>query len=193
MGVNHELGQLEESPGDTAPLDAEGFTLLVREHQAGLRAFLRALGVEADWVDDLAQEVFLIAYRKQAQFENGKEFGRWLRGIARRVVANERRKEARHSRLLDAAMPDLMAAAQVRVEDLLENGPDPIILALNECVRVLPERGRTLLFRRYEKGDTAPALALVFNLSPDAVRQMLVRLRASVKRCVEAKLAETDQ
>jgi hypothetical protein len=35
----------------------------IREHQAGLRAFVRALGVEADWVDDVAQEVFLIAYQ----------------------------------------------------------------------------------------------------------------------------------
>jgi sigma-70-like protein len=66
--------------------DVEKFSALVREHQAGLRAFLRALGVEADWVDDLAQEVFLVAYRKQAEFESGKEFGRWLRGIARRLA-----------------------------------------------------------------------------------------------------------
>ena len=52
------------------------FTELVRELQAGLRAFTRALGVEADWVDDLAQEVFVIAHQKHAQFESEKDFGR---------------------------------------------------------------------------------------------------------------------
>ena len=105
--------------------DAEAFTDLVREHQAGLRAFIRALGVEADWVDDLAQEVFLVAYRKQAQFDSAKEFGRWLRGIARRLAANERRKEARHARLLGGALPDLLAAAKDAVEPMVERDTEP--------------------------------------------------------------------
>jgi hypothetical protein len=34
----------------------EEFEGWVREHQAGLRAFIRALGVDEAWVDDLAQE-----------------------------------------------------------------------------------------------------------------------------------------
>jgi hypothetical protein len=33
-------------------LSVDEFSVHVREHQAGLRAFIRALGVEADWVDD---------------------------------------------------------------------------------------------------------------------------------------------
>jgi len=188
MGVNaiHE-GHKPASMG-AAPDDVEAFTGLVREHQAGLRAFVRALGVEADWVDDVAQEVFLIAYRQRAQFESGKDYGRWLRGIARRVAANERRKEARHSRLLTAALPELMPAEAAPVEELLEGGTAPILEALRKCMGGLPERGRALLARRYEKGDTAPALALALNLSPDAVRQSLMRLRSAVKRCVEDKL-----
>ena len=44
------------------------FEELVREHQGGLRAFIRALGTNETWVDDLAQEVFIIAYRKREQF-----------------------------------------------------------------------------------------------------------------------------
>src|SRR6266478_3396862 len=116
MDVNHDTVHQQDPPAETAPADVEAFTALVREHQAGLRAFIRALGVEADWVDDMAQEVFLIAYRKQAQFESGKEFGRWLRGIARRLAANERRKEARHARLLSGALGDLLAAADNAIE-----------------------------------------------------------------------------
>jgi len=39
-------------------LSLDEFSDRVREHQAGLRAFVRALGVETDWVDDIAQEAF---------------------------------------------------------------------------------------------------------------------------------------
>ena len=52
---------------------------------------------------------------------------------------------------------------------------------MNECLEHLPEHGRTLLCRRYERGESAPVLGLAFNLSADAVRQMLVRLRADRK------------
>jgi len=188
MGVNAINEGYKSASGEAAPDDVEAFTGLIREHQAGLRAFVRSLGVEADWVDDVAQEVFLIAYRQRAQFESGKDYGRWLRGIARRVAANERRKEARHSRLLSAALPELMPAEDAQVEELLDGGTTPILDALKKCVESLPERGRALLARRYEEGDNAPALALAFNLSSDAVRQSLMRLRSTVKRCVEEKL-----
>ena len=193
MGVNALNDQNKAISPEAGPDALEAFTLLIREHQAGLRAFVRALGVEADWVDDVAQEVFVIAFRQRGRFEDGKDFGRWLRGIARRVAANERRKAARHSRLLTAGLPDLLSGESAEQQELLENGTAPIFTALRECVGSLPERGRALLQRRYERGDTAPTLALVFNLSPEAIRQSLVRLRASVKRCVQSKLAREAQ
>ena len=144
-------------------------------------------------MDDLAQEVFLVAYRKQAEFEAGKEYSCWLRGIARRLAANERRKEARHARLLSGPLTDLLAGAASPEERLLERDTDQLVAAMNECLEHLPEHGRTLLCRRYERGESAPVLGLAFNLSADAVRQMLVRLRAAVKRCVEGKLAEASE
>ena len=42
----------------------ELFAGLVRDHQASLRVFVRSQGVEPGWVDDLAQDAFVIAYRE---------------------------------------------------------------------------------------------------------------------------------
>jgi RNA polymerase sigma-70 factor (ECF subfamily) len=189
--VNPDTAHRQDTELEPARLDAEAFTALVREHQAGLRAFIRALGVGTDWVDDLAQEVFLIAYRKQEQFDSDREFGRWLRGIARRLAANERRKEARHARLLSGPLTDLVTAADS--EPLLEEHTEEMIAAMNQCLEHLPKHGRALLCRRYERGESAPVLGLAFNLSAAAVRQMLARLRAAVKRCVEGKLGEASR
>jgi len=165
------------------------FADLVREHQSALRGFIRALGVEAVWVDDLAQETFIVAYRRYETFESQKDFGKWLRGIARNLVANERRREARHARLLDGPFTDLLLEAQSNAapEDTIET--HRVIQAMNDCVGQLPERSRELLRQRYQGDDNATVLSALFRMSPDAIRQSLVRIRALVKQCIEKKLA----
>jgi RNA polymerase sigma-70 factor, ECF subfamily len=165
----------------------DSFDELVREHQAGLRAFIRALGAQDAWVDDLAQEVFLVAYRRRADFAAGADQGRWLRGIARHLVLNERRKQARRSRLLQESIVDVLG-------DRNETDPSTtvpvarVVRAMTDCVSKLPGRSRELLQRRYAESADAPTLARVFQLSASAVRQTLVRTRAAVRRCIEGKL-----
>jgi RNA polymerase sigma factor (sigma-70 family) len=55
------------------------FAVLVRLHQGKLRAFLRRMARgDAALADDLAQETFLEAYRKIAQFRGEGTFASWL-------------------------------------------------------------------------------------------------------------------
>jgi RNA polymerase sigma-70 factor (ECF subfamily) len=165
------------------------FEDLVREHQAGLRAYVRALGAQDAWVDDLAQEVFLVAYRRLGHFDETADFGRWLRGIARNLVLNERRKNARRSRLLQESIAELL-------DDNGEGAPSrwapepQIVRAMTDCVADLPARSRELLERRYAANTDAPTLARTFQLSAAVVRQTLLRTRAAVRRCIAGKLGE---
>lgn len=172
------------------PARIEAFSALVYEHQSSLRGFIRALGIESAWVDDIAQEVFIVAYRGFESFDSQKDFGKWLRGIARNLVINERRKEARHARLLDGPFTDLMLAAHSDTpspEETVET--QRVVEAMNDCVGQLPERSRDLLRQRYHGPETATSLAAHFRMSPDAIRQSLVRIRAQVKQCIQKKLA----
>lgn len=174
-------------PSDT-PVASErpdSFEARVRDHQAGLRAYVRALGVDDAWVDDVAQEAFIVAYGRLVDFQPDADFGRWLRGIARRLVANERHKEARRSRLLPLAVAEVL---QDR-EDAGASGPAVLVPILQECVGQLPERSRELLHRRYAGSETIEALAQELQLRADALRQSLLRIRIAVKRCVERKRA----
>ncbi len=167
--------------------DNDTFDALVREHQASLRAWIRALGAQDAWVDDIAQEVFLIAHRRRSAFHDGAEVGPWLRGIARNLVLNERRKDARRSRLLHASLTDVLVAEPT--EGVPSPGDLPVLVAaMNECVAQLPERSRELLRRRYAGDENASTLARALDMSAQAVRQTLVRVRALVRSCVEAKI-----
>jgi RNA polymerase sigma-70 factor, ECF subfamily len=58
---------------------------------------LERLGVQRRDLEDLAQEVFLTAYRCLDQFDAGRPLRPWLFGIAMRVAANHRRL-AKHGR-----------------------------------------------------------------------------------------------
>lgn len=171
------------------PPEVESFGLLVREHQAGLRAFVRMLGADAAAVDDLAQEVFLVAWRRLADFEAGTDFGKWLRGIARHLVTNERRKEARRARLLPFAVTDLLVHQADR-------GPSEsvdvrrLVAAMEDCVAQLPARHREILQRRYAASENATDLARELCMRADTLRQTLLRIRVVVKECIQRKALE---
>lgn len=55
---------------------------------------VRRLGGPSLDAEDVAHEVFIIAFRKLDTFREGGSLGAWLFGITRRVVANARRKAA---------------------------------------------------------------------------------------------------
>lgn len=167
--------------------DVESFAELVSEHQAGLRAYVRSLGVDDIWVDDLAQEVFLVAFRRQADFRANADYGRWLRGIARHLAANERRKTARRARLIHGELTDLLVE-QARASEASESHLALLTAAMKECVGQLAPHSRELLERRYARGENASSLAHQFKMTAEAMRQHLRRIRLFVKGCVEQKL-----
>ena len=87
-----------DTPATTAALtlamrgDAVAFGILVRAHQSSLRGFLlRLTKGNSALADDLAQESFLEAFKKIAQFEGGNFFG-WLCAIAWSRFLMEARK-----------------------------------------------------------------------------------------------------
>jgi RNA polymerase sigma factor (sigma-70 family) len=75
--------------------DSRAFEQLLRRHQGMVRAQLRRLlyGDEAG-ADDLAQEVFLLAWRKLDQFRGDARFSTWLYRIAYTCFLQADRKKA---------------------------------------------------------------------------------------------------
>jgi len=164
------------------------FAQLVAEHQATLRSFVRMLGVQPQWVDDVAQEVFLTAYRRFADFDEDRgDFHSWLRGIARKQVANERRRELRRSRLVQHELLDLLAEA-VDEDQGDASQRHAVHDALKGCLEALPLHSRELLRMRYEEDLDAEAMGAAIGREGNAVRQSLFRVRELLRRCVGGKI-----
>ena len=165
------------------------FDALVREHQAGLRAFIRALGADEAWVDDLAQEVFIVAYKKQDQFRKEDDFGKWLRGIARRQVMGERTKTARRYRILHDGITDILLNLGIEKHEP-EPGRVKAVETMKGCVKQLPEAQQELLQSRYQEGRQAKDLATELQSTAAAIRKQLQRIRSAVRKCMEHKTSE---
>src|SRR6478735_8356489 len=78
----------------------DAFRRLVEAYGLPLRSYLASQVYRLDDVDDLAQEVFIAAYRNLHKFRVGDDFAAWLRGIARNEVLMYFRSTARREAAL---------------------------------------------------------------------------------------------
>ncbi len=163
------------------------FAGLVKEHQASLRVFVRSLGVEPDWVDDLAQDAFVVACREMGSYDPERDFGKWLRGIARNLVRNELRKQGRHRRILHEGLSQHLLEFSEQEEEQFGAGD---VSALRDCVEQLPNRSRELVRSRYYEGWNATVLADKFEMKAATIRQTLLRIRRQLYQCINQRMKE---
>ncbi len=74
--------------------DHDAFAALYDRHSPRVFALLRRLTGNPTEAEDLTQETFLAAYHALASWRKDGQFGTWLCGIAFRLNANQRRREA---------------------------------------------------------------------------------------------------
>jgi RNA polymerase sigma-70 factor (ECF subfamily) len=97
--------------------DADAFGELVeRNRRAVFRAALAALGSAAE-ADDVAQDAFVMAYRKLATFRGEAAFKTWLLAIAWRKALDRRKSMTRWLRMT-AAAPEGDAEAPHWIEQM---------------------------------------------------------------------------
>lgn len=167
------------------------FAQIVLAHQAQLRMFVRMLGVAPHSVDDLAQDVFVIAYQRWDTLDNAENAAKWLRGIARNLVRNELRKQSRRRRILNTALTESLLQVEEPQADAWQE--DGWLDALRACLAKLPPQSRELVAARYERDAASGELAEELGTTADAVRQTLLRIRRQLKTCIEGQLGETRE
>jgi RNA polymerase sigma-70 factor (ECF subfamily) len=167
--------------------DADAFSALVLRHQAAVRAFCAVRLGTVDEADDLAQEVFVTAHRRLPDFDSGRPFGPWLRGIAANLVRGHRRKFRAEAM---GGHAELQALVDGRVEAALPEGRESRVLAaLRECLDQLAGPSRALVLSRYGEGESVRDITQRLGRRHSAVTMQLHRIRQTLARCVETRTA----
>ena len=123
-------------------------------------------------------------------FRREEDFGAWVRGIARRLVANALRKENRRRQILSDHVTELLlAATPEELHPLAETAEEDRLAALRSCLEKVPESGRRLLELRYFEEVSPGVIAGRLERSANDVRQQLFRLRRALLECIERRLA----
>ncbi|HWA90859.1 MAG TPA: sigma-70 family RNA polymerase sigma factor [Rhizomicrobium sp.] len=127
--------------------DRRAFEQLMRRHQGMVRAQLRRL-LKGDpaGADDLAQETFLLAWRKLHQFRGDARFSTWLHRIAYTCFLQSRRKGSLPSGAaaeMAGTAPPEATDLRLDVERAMQRLSDSEQIVLLHCVQLGLSHGET--------------------------------------------------
>ncbi|WP_320670906.1 RNA polymerase sigma factor [Patulibacter defluvii] len=140
-------------------------------HYGAIAAYLRRRCPDPDDADDATARVFAVAWRRIDRLPPEPETRLWLYGVARRVLAEDRRSRARRTRLAarSAAQP---APGPADPADTV-----PRALQLRAAWRALSDGDRELLALAAWEGLRTAEIARVVGLPAPLVSKRLSRAR----------------
>jgi RNA polymerase sigma-70 factor, ECF subfamily len=131
-------------------------------------------------VDDLVQDVFLLALPRLKGLRDSTRFGAWLAAITRNR-ANDYHRQSVDEVELPEHLPEVESSGAMTA-----HAPDAEAAAILAVIRTLPETYRETLLLRLVEGMTGPEIAERTGLTPGSVR---VNLHRGMQQLRE-KLAE---
>jgi RNA polymerase sigma-70 factor, ECF subfamily len=164
---------------------------LFRDHAAFVANFLHRLGVGPGEVDDLVQEVFLVAHRRGGFIEDGRARPTtWLAEISIRVAS-----VARRSRRRSREHPDHEAVADARSREVDPARAAETTEALDRVQSALDslDAERRAIFILFElEGEPCQAIADAFQIPIGTVYSRLHKARKQFKEA-HARIAGRER
>lgn len=170
--------------------DREAFMPVFERHVDRVHRFIRGqLG--GDGVEDLASEVFLIAFRKRSTYDASyPDAGPWLLGIAANVVRSHRRGVRQGLALLRRLGPDRPADDAAEADSRLDAGA-----SRQELQRALaslrPQEREVVLLSICGELDHSE-IARALGIAPGTVRSRLHRGRTALQVALGQQITEEE-
>ena len=156
---------------------------LIREYQAGLWRYLRALGCEASLAEDLVQETFLAILERPFQEIGPAATSAYLRKIAFHRYVTYQRRAGKMTALenLDEIEADWNRLAA-------DDQGEAMLAALKLCLAELTPRARQALEMKFRDDQTREAIAAMLEITEHGAKNLLQRAKQQLRTCVEAKV-----
>ncbi len=138
------------------------FGELVRRHGSAVRGLLRRMGAQASEADDVAQDAFLQAFEKCAEFRGEGTFAAWVKRIAARLYLKRKSKTARY-------------VAEIESEEIAPVVDTPGLVDLDEALKSLSETERLCVSLCHGAGLSHPEIAAALKLPLGTVKSHVKR------------------
>ncbi len=151
--------------------DAQAFAELVKRRHGRVRKFLYHLCRDPQLGDDLAQQVFLVAWRSLRQLRAAGAFDGWLK----RIMVTTWLEELRRRKIAFVADPEQALDKRAHVETTAER------IDLDWALAQLPESVRLCIVLAYNEGMSHPEIAALTELPLGTVKSHIVRGAARLR------------
>jgi RNA polymerase sigma factor (sigma-70 family) len=152
--------------------ERRAFGELARRHGSAVRYLLRRMGAQPAEADDVAQDAFLAAFERIAEFRGEGTFAGWVKKIAARLYLRRLQKERRMSAI----------AAEGGEDETQQAGDADHRIDLDEALKVLSAPERLCVSMCFgaglSHGEAAEALNLPLGTVKSHVKRGLEKLRA---------------
>jgi RNA polymerase sigma-70 factor (ECF subfamily) len=165
---------------------SERFAVLWTKAQPTVSAFVSSLVPNFHQAEDVLDQVVVTLMRKFDQYDQDRPFVNWSIGIAKFEVLKHRRTMARDRHVFcDELVQDISEEYEEMSLEL-----DHRRQVLTQCLDQVEGRGKKALQLRYFD-DLKPAeIAERMRMAAGAVRVMLHRVRAAIRKCMERRNGE---
>lgn len=182
LGLKEQKRELTEIVVRAMGGDRAAFSELVLEYQLYVRAYIAKRTSHFRDVDDLAQEAFVIAYRKISTLDEPSAFRSWLTSIASNLLRNHNRKK-RAALLSDAEELERLIDSQI--ENSGEDNWELKIEVLKQCIQKLDKGYQELLEAHYVSGLSIKELTRKYSVKHSTLTMRLHRCREALRVCVD--------
>lgn len=145
--------------------DHYAFSQLIKKYQSPIRLFLRRLIDDKEEIaDELAQETFLLAYRKLKTFQGRSQFSTWLYAIAKTQFLQYIRKNHRNFQW------ENISEQTEQADHMMDDRFD-----LEKAIKVLRPIERAVLTLSYAKDLSHGDVANILEIPIGSVKTHLLR------------------
>ena len=147
----------------------DAFNQLVRRHQAAVRRLAQRLIDDEEEARDVAQEVFVLAWRELPRWRFKAKFFTWLYQTTWNLSRGVRRKAYRHQYREKPPQPDSAPSGNRREEIITAERH----VAVRAAVAALPERQRQVVILRVDEKLSVAQTADVMKCKEGTVKALL--------------------
>jgi RNA polymerase sigma-70 factor (ECF subfamily) len=171
--------------------DEEACEALVRQYQERVFALISRMTGDPDRVEDIAQEVFLKAFRSLKSFRGGSRFYTWLYRITVNTVLNTMRSQGRRQETSLDALGGLEVQADADMEPAEVTARLELARRVREAIDQLEEPYRVIIYLRELEDLSYEEIAEVVELPVGTVKSRLFRARQHLKGLLQDLLPAT--
>jgi len=174
--------------------DRQAFGRLVEAYQDRIYGYLARMLGDPDEAEDVAQEVFVRAYRSLGKFRGASSFHTWLYRIASNLaidVARKRKRQDNTAYSLDAPMEmgdeeyDREIPDESRAPDQISEQKQ-VQSIVRQAVMGLPDKLRDVMVLYELQGESYEDIADILEVPLGTVKSRLFNARGQLKKRLEA-------